>query len=649
MQSKPNSEDICFLLGAGASQHANVPTMLTLWDQFFDSWSLTDFADAIDILRNRQDKNIELLLKHLHESTIESVNSGVLSFPGNSTSAAIRSRANKIIEFEIRKYILHQVDHHTYKKEYDALVGWLPQNGPLDVFTLNYDLVIEDFGSRNRITIIDGFDRKGAWRPELWPLAKDGIRIWKLHGSVNWRVNRKTREIKRGYPPRSLAGVMRSDHSASATGDVELIWPAVYKEFEGPLSIMIDAFAEKLLHCKVLVIAGYRCNDPRILNAIVNGHKLNRNLHTFVLCGGSGEQVANSIRSQIPSGLSDRIQSVGHMGGKFPQALNCLKFLNQVNSVIRGDNLGGRHLLAATPKISLVCLGKYTAICTVGEKIYLAQHEPKASVFVFDVKSKSIEMLRSWHGWPRDLEVTEAGELVVVDCKMSSQFPVLNRAFKIFGKQGIGCLRILKQRKPYLNVAGFHWLPLLRLIPSVIYAFWSRSFYSFRQFDFISSGVLSWPTSVIVGEGGKEYIVAESRNLTIFDCQLNSYRRVTTQRFLNLIDAKSWSGGSVILLEAVLDNMGSLWKYDLDTEELDLLASGIESPGGIAVFPKEECVLISINREKGKLLKLNISDQSLEDIQVNLRYPTKLARFGNQSLLILTREAVMRFDLKTIL
>lgn len=60
----------------------------------------------------------------------------------------------------------------------------------IDIFTLNHDTVLEQVLSKSGIQVIDGFGEpvKGVryWNPDLFGSTVSGMRIFKLHGSVNW-------------------------------------------------------------------------------------------------------------------------------------------------------------------------------------------------------------------------------------------------------------------------------------------------------------------------------------------------------------------------------------------------------------------------------------------------------------------------------
>ncbi len=80
---------------------------------------------------------------------------------------------------------------------------------PIEIFTVNYDMLIEAALERERVPYFDGF--VGGYQPffhvetlrriELAPAA-GWVRLWKIHGSVNWKklVIDGTTRITRGAP-----------------------------------------------------------------------------------------------------------------------------------------------------------------------------------------------------------------------------------------------------------------------------------------------------------------------------------------------------------------------------------------------------------------------------------------------------------------
>jgi hypothetical protein len=67
----------------------------------------------------------------------------------------------------------------------------LDNQGHIDIFTLNHDTVLEQCLSQNeRIQLVDGFgdpqNNVRYWQPELFDSTSTKVRLFKLHGSVNW-------------------------------------------------------------------------------------------------------------------------------------------------------------------------------------------------------------------------------------------------------------------------------------------------------------------------------------------------------------------------------------------------------------------------------------------------------------------------------
>ena len=80
---------------------------------------------------------------------------------------------------------------------YTELVSWIAgtqRSHPVEIFTPNYDLLIEEAFERARIAYFDGFT--GSHRPFFDPVSvlTDDLpprwsRLWKIHGSLGWEVS----------------------------------------------------------------------------------------------------------------------------------------------------------------------------------------------------------------------------------------------------------------------------------------------------------------------------------------------------------------------------------------------------------------------------------------------------------------------------
>jgi len=98
---------------------------------------------------------------------------------------------------------------------HDAFASWIGKSNrsvPIEIFTTNYDVLIERACELARVPVFDGF--VGSHKPFFFPDCLDDetllpnsrwVRLWKLHGSVNWAAesHRNEKRIVRGQPMES--------------------------------------------------------------------------------------------------------------------------------------------------------------------------------------------------------------------------------------------------------------------------------------------------------------------------------------------------------------------------------------------------------------------------------------------------------------
>lgn len=164
-----------------------------------------------------------------------------------------------------------------------SMARWLAKTSrlqPVEIFTLNYDVLIERAFEAERIPLFDGF--VGSYRPFFLPdslrrpEAAPGlnwVRLWKMHGSVTWRRdNQGGRErIVRGEP----------DNSG------EMILPSFHKYDESrqqPYAAFIDRLARFLDQDDALLItSGFSFGDEHINNVIFSAIENRPRTHVYSL------------------------------------------------------------------------------------------------------------------------------------------------------------------------------------------------------------------------------------------------------------------------------------------------------------------------------------------------------------------------------
>jgi hypothetical protein len=164
---------------------------------------------------------------------------------------------------------------------HDDLADWVKKinrSSPLEIFTTNYDVLFERAFEASRVPVFDGF--VGGHRPFFFPECLDDddllptskwVRLWKLHGSVNWLF------MGEGASKR----IVRSHLIESG----ELILPSYRKYDESrkqPYMSYMDRLSRVLnSEHALLITCGFSFGDEHI-NALLYGGLDNRNTANII-------------------------------------------------------------------------------------------------------------------------------------------------------------------------------------------------------------------------------------------------------------------------------------------------------------------------------------------------------------------------------
>ena len=174
------------------------------------------------------------------------------------------------------------------------------RNPPLQIFTTNYDLLAEQALESLHVPVFDGF--VGSSRPffdqraiEDEVLPARWARVWKLHGSINWRFNKETSQILRTRP--------------GAAGDELLIHPSHRKYDESrrmPYVVMIDRLKTFLRNNGkpvALIVIGHSFSDEHINATVVESLRANPSAACYALQYGdlSDYPIATDLAREEPN------------------------------------------------------------------------------------------------------------------------------------------------------------------------------------------------------------------------------------------------------------------------------------------------------------------------------------------------------------
>lgn len=191
---------------------------------------------------------------------------------------------------EICKVVMEELPSND--SPYHHVAAWMvkQREKPIEIFTTNYDLLMEQALEETRVPYFDGF--VGARMPffdphaiEVDPLPSRWARIWKLHGSINWFIDKSGTVVR---------GEIGSDRES------RVIHPSHLKYDESrrmPYLALIDRLKFFLKQPSAgLVICGYSFGDEHLNEVIIQGLQGNSTASAFALLFAPIEKYPEAIK-----------------------------------------------------------------------------------------------------------------------------------------------------------------------------------------------------------------------------------------------------------------------------------------------------------------------------------------------------------------
>lgn len=246
-----------------------------LGDKYAQAWNSVE----THCKENDQDPNVENVLSRLRM---------MLSAVGNADMLAGLNKGEiERLEESVRKTIARVVTPDLTAVQgsfpHRQFARWLvktSRQNPVELFTVNYDVLIEHGMEAERIPVFDGF--VGSHRPFFHPDSlrrKESApgatwtRLWKMHGSVTWRrIEQDGRfRVVRGEPD----------------PEGEMIYPS-FQKYDESRQQPYAAFSDRLSRFleqddALLVIAGFSFGDEHINNLIFGALENRPRTHVYAL------------------------------------------------------------------------------------------------------------------------------------------------------------------------------------------------------------------------------------------------------------------------------------------------------------------------------------------------------------------------------
>lgn len=221
--------------------------------------------------------NIEDILSFLRG--MMQISKGATDIRGFSEFELIR--LEKVVCKKIAKRL--NVSLPDNKTPFHKLAKWvnnIDRDTPIEIFTTNYDLLLEEAFEDLKVPYFDGF--VGTRFPffDLRAVEDNLIpnhwtRLWKIHGSINWYL----KENKEVYRSTSLE-----------ESDSYIIHPSHLKYDQSrkmPYLVLIDRLNKFLRqNSAVLILSGYSFNDDHLNDTILNALRANPTAMVIALLFG---------------------------------------------------------------------------------------------------------------------------------------------------------------------------------------------------------------------------------------------------------------------------------------------------------------------------------------------------------------------------
>lgn len=265
-----DKKPIAFLLSAGCSQAIKTEEGKTLIPgieeltaviiQALEEKEKKDIKNIVAELKTDGiDKpNIELILNHIR-ALIQVVGSS--EFKGFNKKKL--KELDKMVCDKIADIMTKDLPVNTPHHAFALWIGAISRDYPVEIFTTNYDLLIEQALENKNIPYFDGFVGSHKAFFDLHAMEEEKlpnrwVRLWKMHGSINWIFDENEKVI-RSYPDSRKCKVIHPSHL----------------KYDESRKMPYLAMADRLKHflrqkSAVLLISGYSFRDVHINSNILD-------------------------------------------------------------------------------------------------------------------------------------------------------------------------------------------------------------------------------------------------------------------------------------------------------------------------------------------------------------------------------------------
>ena len=286
--------NIGFFFGAGTSCAFGLPNIMTLTSECRERLNETEkklldkVAKSVIDLSGKPQVSIEDMLNYIRQICELTQGRKDYNF-GGITGEEAANLDRKICEAVFT--VIREKEEQADIAELRKFVAWYDSANRhflKEIYTTNYDMLIEMALEANYTPYFDGFS--GSYEPFFFPESIESfpneddstskwIRLWKIHGSLNWMKKKQT--------PTSAERIVRIGKIDNPKDEL-MIYPSKDKynlSRKEPFIAYFDRLKQYLQKGElVFICTGYSFLDQHITDILFNAMRQNKRLYVMVLC-----------------------------------------------------------------------------------------------------------------------------------------------------------------------------------------------------------------------------------------------------------------------------------------------------------------------------------------------------------------------------
>lgn len=332
MNRKRVRNDLIFLLGAGATVDAGMPTVAKLTNELRNQLPILsgnnglqhpEFGQVFDLIEasdpsvaenyERFFEWIKLLLE-VHKDPFRKL------IHTKIAQSLIKAMAHfsLVVGQEIARLLSCRQTDPSYLAR---LSDFLPRKGRLKIFTSNYDCCVEDAYRNAGIDITTGFDPTSKkWNSSLFETKVSGINLYKLHGSLRWFRTMNSSLSNQDFQSTAVLMELRPEEHQHLPTNLT-IWPhpelvlgpGTKVQRDDPFLALLHEFHKSMQTTQWCVVIGYGYRDSHISTVVDEALDQGITVLDVNLAGPNSKYLGNNcyrhLRASAKSALLDGLIS----------------------------------------------------------------------------------------------------------------------------------------------------------------------------------------------------------------------------------------------------------------------------------------------------------------------------------------------------